>query len=230
LFNGLKKINMGTKAIKVLDVKKVTHDVLQIITQKPNGYEFLPGQATNVAIKKAGWEDESRPFTFTNKADDDYLEFVIKRYSGHEGVTHELRNLKPGDFLLIDEPWGAIRYDGEGLFIAGGAGITPFISIFRTLYAAGTLAGNRLLFGNKTRQDVILEKELRTWLGNDFVNILSGENVDGMAHGYVDEKLIEENLTGSKVYVCGPPPMMDAVGAALKQLKVGASDIITEVF
>jgi hypothetical protein len=221
---------MGTKVVKVLSVNQVTHDAVQIVVEKPEGYEFLPGQATNVAIKKAGWEEESRPFTFTSRPDQDHLEFVIKMYPDHEGVTHELRNLKSGDHLLIDEPWGAIRYDGVGLFIAGGAGITPFISIFRTLHAAGELAGNRLLFGNKTRRDVILEKELRTWLGDDFVNVLSDENLDRIAHGFIDEKLIKENLTGSKVYVCGPPPMMDAVGAALKQLKVGASDIVTEVF
>ncbi len=221
---------MGSKVVKVRSVNKVTHDAIQIVAEKPSGYEFLSGQATNVAIIKAGWEEESRPFTFTSKPDDDHLEFVIKMYPEHEGVTHELRNLKPGDQLLIDEPWGAIRYDGVGLFIAGGAGITPFISIFRTLHATGELAGNRLLFGNKTRRDVILEKELRTWLGNDFVNVLSDENIDRIVHGFIDEKLIKENLTGSKVYVCGPPPMMDAVGDALKQLKVGNSDIITEVF
>ncbi|GAO31165.1 FAD-binding oxidoreductase [Geofilum rubicundum] len=100
---------MGSYAIKVISVDKVTHDVLHIVTEKPKGYEFTPGQATNVAIKKSGWEEESRPFTFTSRPDDAQLEFVIKMYPDHEGVTHELRNLKPDDQLLIDEPGGPLN-------------------------------------------------------------------------------------------------------------------------
>ncbi|GAO31166.1 hypothetical protein JCM15548_13504 [Geofilum rubicundum JCM 15548] len=75
-----------------------------------------------------------------------------------------------------------------------------------------------------------MEKELRQWLGDDFVNVLSDEKVDGMAHGFMDEKLIKENRVGSKVYVCGPPPMMDAVGDALKKMKVADEDVVTEEF
>jgi ferredoxin-NADP reductase len=230
LFNVFNLLIMSTHIVKVLSVNKVTHDVVHVVVDRPEGYGFVPGQATNVALKKSGWEKESRPFTFTSKPDDDHLEFVIKMYPDHNGMTHELRNLQSGDALVIDDPWGSIQYNGKGLFIAGGAGITPFISIFKTLHASGELAGNRLLFGNKTQRDIILEGELSHWLGDDFVNVLSEEEVDTMAHGFIDEKLIRENLTGSKVYVCGPPPMMDAVGDALKQLKIGNSDIVTEVF
>jgi ferredoxin-NADP reductase len=221
---------MGANAVKVISVEKVTHDVLHLVTEKPKGYRFTPGQATNVVIKKSGWEEESRPFSFTSTPDDANLEFVIKMYPQHEGVTHELRNLKPDDQLLLEAPWGAIEYKGKGLFIAGGAGITPFISIFRTLHASGRLSGNRLLFGNKTQGDIIMEKELRKWLGDDIVNVLSDEEVEGMAHGFMDDKLIKENRVGDKVYVCGPPPMMDAVGDALKKLKIPDEDTITEEF
>ncbi|WP_227625894.1 hypothetical protein [Geofilum rubicundum] len=98
------------------------------------------------------------------------------------------------------------------------------------MHAAGKLSGNRLLFGNKRQRDIIMEKELRQWLGDDFVNVLSDEKVDGMAHGFMDEKLIKENRVGSKVYVCGPPPMMDAVGDALKKMKVADEDVVTEEF
>ena len=44
-----------------------------------------------------------------------------------------ISKLKPGDDLIIRDVWGAISYKGEGVFIAGGAGVTPFISIFRDL-------------------------------------------------------------------------------------------------
>ena len=112
---------------------KVTHDVVRIRMEKPANYAFTPGQATEVAINKENWKEERRPFTFTCLPDDDYLEFTIKTYPSHKGVTNELLSLQPGDELIIHDVWGAISYKGEGIFIAGGAGITPFLSIFRWL-------------------------------------------------------------------------------------------------
>jgi predicted ferric reductase len=60
------------------------------------------------------------------------LEFTIKIYDSHKQVTKELAKLKHGDELIIRDVWGAIEYKGE-VFIAGGAGVTPFIAIFRKL-------------------------------------------------------------------------------------------------
>lgn len=54
------------------------------------------------------------------------------------GVTNELLSLKAGDNLIVNDIFGAIHYKGEGTFIAGGAGVTPFISIFRDLKANGS--------------------------------------------------------------------------------------------
>jgi len=117
--------------VRVLEVEKITHDVLGIKIEKPAGYTFIPGQATEVAVNDKNWIHERRPFTFTNLPGDDYLEFTIKTYPAHNGVTNRLLKLKPRDELIIHDVCGAINYKGKGLFIAGGAGITPFVSIFR---------------------------------------------------------------------------------------------------
>jgi len=122
---------MERHIVKVISVNKATHDVLHIKASKPDGYSFTPGQATEVAINKEHWDKENRPFTFTGLPEDNYLEFHTKTYPSHNGVTGELLNLKPGDELIIHDVWGAINYKGPGIFIADGAGITPFISIFR---------------------------------------------------------------------------------------------------
>ena len=74
------------------------------------------------------------------------LEFVIKTYNDHLGVTNELSNLKRGDELVVRDVWGVIEYKGDGYFIAGGAGITPFIAILRQLQKDNKLKGNKLLF------------------------------------------------------------------------------------
>ena len=59
------------------------------------------------------------------------MEFTIKGYPDHHGVTEKLHQLAIGNELIIDDPWGAIKYKNEGYFIAGGAEITPFITILR---------------------------------------------------------------------------------------------------
>lgn len=222
---------METHILKIKSIDKVTHDVLCIRLEKPGSYDFIPGQATEVAINKPGWTEERRPFTFTSLPKDEYLEFTIKTYPGHGGVTNELLQLKPGDELILHDVWGAISYKGEGVFIAGGAGITPFLSIFRYLHATGQVAGNKLIFANKTKEDIIRKDELQSYLGNNFVNILSEETVEGYAHGYITRSFLEANMAapGGKFYVCGPPPMMDATQKILSELDVGEEAIVVEL-
>ena len=83
--------------IKIKDIENVTHDVKRFLCEKPNGYYFIPGQATEVSINRDHWREEKRPFTFTSLRDSPDLEFVIKIYKDHSGVTNELNTLKSGD-------------------------------------------------------------------------------------------------------------------------------------
>ncbi len=218
--------------VKVISVEKVTHNVLKILTEKPKQFTFTPGQATEVTINKEGWRDAKRPFTFTCLPTDNYLEFTIKTYPLKLGVTNELQQLKKKDELILHEVFGAISYQGEGIFIAGGAGITPFISIFRSLRMNNEVGNNILLFANKTKADIIYERELTILLGKNFVNILSDEKVNGYLHGQITQDLIEayDGKIKDKFYVCGPPPMMDAVDLMLEKLHVPLRSIIKESF
>ncbi|HTN32918.1 MAG TPA: flavodoxin reductase [Marinobacter sp.] len=223
---------MKNERVKIRTIKHLTHDVLGIVTDKPTGADFKPGQATEIFIDKAGWEKKGRPFTFTCTPQEDYLEFAIKTYPAHKGVTNELLTLKAGDSLIVNDIFGAIRYKGEGTFIAGGAGITPFIAIFRDLKAKNALGNNRLIFANKTVADIILRDELQSILGDKFINILSDEKTDQYANGLVSEEFIKNSGAAleSYFYVCAPPPMMDAVGKQLAALKVPEERIVKEAF
>src|SRR5918911_84291 len=161
--------------VKILDIAPVTHNVKRFRFEKPEGYHFNPGQATEVSINKSDWEEERRPFTFTCLNNDPFLEFTIKIYSDHNGVTNELGKLVLGDELIIRDVWGAIEYKGSGYFIAGGAGITPFIAILRQLRRENGLDGNKLFFSNKTERDIILEEELSAMLGKNAVYTITDE-------------------------------------------------------
>jgi ferredoxin-NADP reductase len=196
------------------------------------GIVLLRGQATDVSINKNGWQNEKRPFTFTCLPDDDYLEFTIKTYPSHKGVTNELLQLKQNDELILHDVFGAIGYKGEGVFIAGGAGVTPFISIFRFLRSKNDIADNKLIFANKMKGDIILEQEFENLLGKKFINILSVENAAGYAHGYITEEFLKAHITklSKRIYLCGPEPMMESVESQLSNLNVDPISIIKEEF
>jgi ferredoxin-NADP reductase len=221
---------MAETIVKVKSIEKVTHDVLKIETEKPQTFSFKPGQAIEIAINKNGWKEEKRPFTFTCLPSADYLEFTIKTYPLHNGVTNQLLQLKENDELILHEVFGAIEYKGEGIFIAGGAGITPFISIFRYLHSINKTGANKLIYANKTKADIILEAEFKKLLGSNFINILSDEKAEGYANGMITEDFIKQNSGGldKLFYVCGPPPMMEAIEKQLMNLHVKEESIIKE--
>lgn len=218
--------------VTVKSIIKITHDVLKINTVKPAGYVFKPGQATHVSINRNGWKLKENPFTFTSIPSNNYLEFVIKTYPGHKGVTNELLGLEKNDELIIREVTGSLLYKGEGLFIAGGAGVTPFLSILRDLQHRNEVGQNRLLFANKTKVDIILEPELKAILGEHFVPVLSEEYVKGYAFGLVTKELLQaqKHLTEKPVYLCGPPPMITAIENHLSELGVKSNLIVKESY
>lgn len=212
--------------IKILQIDDITHDVKSFITEKPEGYEFVPGQATEVAINKPGWEDKKRPFTFASLNETPQLEFIIKgyplkQYPVHGGVTEQIHKLGQGDELIIGEPWGVISYKGPGIFIAGGAGITPFIAIFRQLNWNNKLAGNKLIFSNKRAEDIILKSELeRIFNKDDLMFILTQDENVNFKRGRVDKAFLRQNISNFSLpfYVCGPKSMVKDVNSALMEL------------
>lgn len=210
----------------------LTPDVLRIITDKPEDIHYKPGQAADIAINKEDWKNEIRPFTFASLEDEDYIEFNIKTYPSHHGVTEQLLHLNPGDELIIGDVFGAIEYKGEGVFIAGGAGVTPFIAIFRFLEKNGKIGHNKLIFANKKKEDIILEKKFKTLLKNNFINILSEEELDGYEHGLINEDLIRKHKDGNTkyIYLCGPEPMMDAVEKQLDSIGISRDYLVREAF
>ena len=77
--------------ISILKSKSaVTHDTNHYVFSRPDGMTFEPGPAAELAIQKDGWKDKGRPFTFTSMPSDSDLEFVIKTYPDHNGVTEQM--------------------------------------------------------------------------------------------------------------------------------------------
>ncbi|MCK4602740.1 MAG: flavodoxin reductase [Phycisphaerae bacterium] len=217
------------ETVKILITEFVTHDVKRFVVERPEGYRFVPGQATEVSINLPGYENEKRPFTFTSLDEDPVLEFIIKAYRDHEGVTKKLHELSPGDELIIRSAWGTIDYKGPGVFIAGGSGITPFIAILRRLQKDGLVASSSLIFANKTAGDVILQQEFQDMLGENLILTLD-EKTPGYEHGFVDSDFLKKHVQdfSQNFYLCGPPKMVKSLKANLKQLGAKAESVVFE--
>jgi ferredoxin-NADP reductase len=221
---------MEKHVVKVLKTEFVTHNVKRFTLEKPAGYSFKSGQATDVSINKPGLEEELRPFTFTCLNSDDHLEFTIKIYTDHEGITKKLLDLNIGDELIIHDVWGAINYQGPGLFIAGGAGVTPFIAILRELKKENKIQYNTLLFANRTEDDVIIKDELDEMLGENHIDIFSEPKKQGVKGSHIDKALIKQHLTNETeyAYVCGPDEFVAQMKKYLLELGLDEKQVVVE--
>lgn len=221
---------MNKYIVKVLSTEFVTPNVKQFVVEKPAGYKFISGQATDLAINTPQLENELRPFTFTSINASENLEFIIKIYKGHNGITEKLLDVNVGDELIIHEVFGTINYKGQGLFIAGGAGITPFISIFRQLKQENNLEGNTLLFANRTENEIILKDELKDILKGNYFDILEKPTAKGMNGRLIDTELLKKHLDKNhkNYYICGTENFTNVMVKNLLDIGIEKFQIIIE--
>ena len=149
---------------------------------------------------------------------------MIKIYENRNGITKKLNILKEGDEIKISEPFGTIKYYGKGIFIAGGAGITPFISMFRELSKNGNLGGNALIFSNKTREDITLKEELDSYKNLKKIYLLDSEKER------VNEDFLVKAIKNFNqyFYICGPIGMVGELTHVLIKLGANPEKIVIE--
>lgn len=211
------------------EIEPVTPDTYRLMFNRPDGFAFESGQAVEMKILKDGLKDEGRKFTMTSKPNDAHLEFVIKSYPDHDGVTAEIPKLVMTDQVSVTEPFGAITDHGPGVFIAGGAGITPFISILRKQQQEG--AGQaQLIFANKTADDIILKEMWQSMAAVDETFVIDEGDVPDARKGHIDKALLEDVVDDKEqpFYICGPQPLVDEARDALRDMGVAEDRIITE--
>lgn len=217
-------------SVAILKTEMVTHNVRHYRVEKPKNFHFGPGQATEMSIDRDGWRDEKRPFTFTSLQNDDTLEFTIKSYRDHPGVTNALWGLEAGDRLLLRDVWGTIQYKGVGTFIAGGAGVTPFIAILRHLNARGGLAGNRLIVSNQTEKDIILRDEFEAMAGLETLWTVTHDAKSRLLQERIDADFLRKHVGtfDGRFYLCGPDGMVNQLRGTLEELGADVGSVTWE--
>lgn len=221
---------MAQHIVKVLDAEFINYSVKRFIVEKPENFSFIPGQGVEVAINLPEWKDKFRTFSFTNLTSQNYLELIIKIYSEHKDVTNEMSKINAGAEFILKEPYGAVTYKGPGVFLAGGVGITPFLAIFRQLYKDNALKGNKLIYSNRTVEDVIMYQELQNMLKNDLIPFFSHENIIGFGYNRIDRKFLIATIRdfSQYFYLCGPKNFVKDISEILLDLGANVESLVVE--
>ena len=234
-------------AYRVIEVLHEIHDVWTIKFAPAEGekrYDYLPGQFHFITLYRGnGLPVEEHPFTISSSpTEEGYLSSTIKE-SGD--FTATIGKTNPENAVAVQGPYGRFSYvlhpeERELVFIAGGIGITPLMSMLRHMRDTQADKDVLLLYGNKTENDIVFRNELSEIKVGEHprlkvVHILSqaGDAWSGET-GFVDRKKIErfcsEGLETKAFYICGPPVMMDGVIRTLRALGVTKERIHHERF
>mgnify|MGYP001582762147 FL=1 len=220
--------------VKILKIESLTPNIKRFVIEKPKNYKFVSGQHALISINKIKLKDnievinKKRPFSFSSSEKDDFLEFIIKIYPERNGITKEFDKLKPKDELIIGEPKGKMSYQGNGTFIAAGTGINPFISIIKSL-DENERENNFLIYSNKTKDQIILEKELKEMFKDNLILTLTQEKIKGYENKRVDKDFLKKNIKNfaQKFYICGPFKMVRELKQALIELGAKEENVIS---
>ncbi|MBU2904239.1 hypothetical protein KO529_05530 [Arenibacter algicola] len=194
--------------MKILEKKYLNYNVIRFWIQKPYGYTHKPGQAIELSIDKPGYELAIAPFTITNLNSDPYLELIVKINPEVNSLTYGLSVLAIGETLQITEPWDSYNYKGPGVFIVAGTGITPFLPILKELEAKDDdmLKEHVLLYGNRTREDILFYRKLKKVLGENCIHILSRSKSRNSIFGRINIDILQQYVHDLHqfFYICGP--------------------------
>jgi propane monooxygenase reductase subunit len=200
----------------VTAVEALTHDIrrLELQVTEPADFSFLPGQYVDVWIP--GAEDARRSFSMANLPGDGRIELIVKHYPGGRFSSLLDGAIAAGDELLFTGPYGAFHLrqsERPVLMVAGGSGMAPILSLLRTLSEEGSDRMVRFFYGARTENDLFyvdLIREVGAGLGDfEFLPVLS--DTDRFVHEAAAELLESGAMADPEIYMCGPPPMIDAM-------------------
>lgn len=228
----------------VSEIEPVSPIAKRIRFVSENGYlpPFEAGQYINVFCEIDGVRT-SRPYSLSSSAvQRGYYEITVAAVDGGFVSGYLLNELKVGDKLEANGPSGVFCYQPvfhskNSVFLGGGSGITPFVSMIRTILESGEDRNVTLLYGSRTEELAMCHNELSK-MAKDHTNfhyslILSDEEKDGLEHGFIDAERIKSHVpdvNDCTYYICGPSIMMEFCQKALKELNIPQRAIRREVF
>jgi predicted ferric reductase len=213
------------------------------VTLRADGHEgirFEPGQFAWLTLDRSPFGIREHPFSFSSSADrSDVVSFGVKELGD---FTSTLGGYEPGTRAYLDGPFGAFSYERNEapgfVFVAGGIGVTPVLSMLETLADRGDRRPLLLIYANPNLEDTAFLDDLERLQGRldlRVVHVLEEppEGWEGET-GFVTPEILDRHLPDGEgrleYFVCGPDPMMDAVEEALHDRGIAGDKVNLERF
>jgi ring-1,2-phenylacetyl-CoA epoxidase subunit PaaE len=235
----------------IKEVRRETAAAVSILFNVPAelkaDYRFVAGQYINIKLTLDGKEIR-RAYSICSSPDSDELRIAVKAVKNGAFSQFANTKLKAGDVLEVGKPEGGFTFEPENgrqknyvAFVAG-SGITPVISIIKSVLKSEPKSSFVLVYGNRTPEETIFHQELHDlqlkYVSRFFVHfVYSQASIENELFGRIDKSTVNfvlnnkhKELEFDKFYLCGPETMIDLVSAALKEKNVKESAIKFELF
>lgn len=232
------KTQAATYTGTVVGLERLSPTTVELVLEIPNRGDltFLPGQYVNIAVPDT---DVARSYSFANAPHEERLVFLVKLTPQGAMSTWLTERATVGDRVTFTGPNGSFflrEADRPVLMLAGGTGLAPVLSMLRQLRAGGGARGGRLVYGVSTDDDLVklgeVEELVASLPGFSWDHCVADPASSAANKGYVTGLVREQDLHGGDlaIYLCGPPPMVEAVRQHVGDLGVEPTGFYYEKF
>ncbi|MGW6932638.1 2Fe-2S iron-sulfur cluster-binding protein [Lentzea sp. NPDC054927] len=221
------------REVRVVEVRRETPSAVTLVLEDDKPFDFRPGQFFTLVTDIDG-RRVRRPYSASSAPGSPRLEITVKQVEGGRFSSH-VHGLAVGDRLFVRGPSGAFHVDEKAghdvVLIAAGSGVTPMMSMIRTLLASPVGGRIALLYSNRTADETIFAAELARLAEHDRLSVT---HVVTSRDGRLDGAAVRRWATAvapssdARYYLCGPESLMDTVRQALESLGVSDDHVHVE--
>jgi ring-1,2-phenylacetyl-CoA epoxidase subunit PaaE len=237
--------------LNIKEVKRETENAVSILFNVPatlqSNYNYIAGQYLNLKLTLDGNEIR-RAYSICSSPESGELRISVKAVNNGVFSTFANGALKAGDILEIGSPEGKFTFEPQidrqknYAAFAAGSGITPIMSVLKSVLTSEPKSTFVLVYGNKTIEETIFHQELHDlqlrFVGRLFVHyVFSKAKIENELFGRIDKSTVNfilhnkhKELTFDKFFLCGPEEMINMVSSVLKEHNVAEKNIKFELF
>jgi predicted ferric reductase len=219
-------LQMKKKPYRVISVQKEVDTIWSIVLEPVghDGLKFKAGQFSWITVGDTPFSLQQHPFTMSSAPQEKNIRFTIKELGD---FTSSVREIEEGSTAFVEGPYGNFTLSESiathNIFIVGGIGVTPTISMLKSLRARNDQRKTTVIYGSPSLELTPFFEEfkvLSSEMNLKMVHVLE-EAPDGWEGetGFITEEImrrhIPENTDDCEFFICGPPPMMDLAEATL---------------
>lgn len=235
--------------LSIKNIIQETANAVSVVFDIPENlkenFSFKAGQYITIK-KEINGQEVRRSYSICSSPKSEELKVVIKAVENGTFSVYATSEMKAGDILDVHEPEGKFILNPSSkknyLAFAAGSGITPVLSMVKTVLQEETSSSFTLIYGNKSVDETIFKSELDA-LKNEYAErfnlhyVFSRQNAEDSLFGRIDEghtnyfvKNIYKNWPFDAAYLCGPEEMINIVSSTLQNGGFDTSKILFELF